>query len=277
MTFRNLGGRMMGLGQNRNARESKWSLGRTAVRRIVSGVLLSVTAAGAYAAESAENYEPVVNEAVQEFMSLFAAQSSPTIKDYQTFFGYSDFEELAFRWQDCAKRGMQTPLKNPECYREFVDAFVAKDKTPSQFFVWLKQQLPAGAAYQITAVVSTATGAKGEIAGRQIAVTVGDKHLGFWQPVDTSQYANFGKLLLTEVGGVPLLVLISQNAAPSILGSLGMRTLVQPLTSAERAQMKEEHNARCLKDPQCAETQHQRDVPVQSQPGRLGLKRMEPE
>lgn len=214
-----------------------------------------MSATQAYATQSVDNYEPVVKEAVQEFMGLFTAKSSPTIKDYQTFFGYSDFEELAFRWQDCVKRGMQAPLKNPECYHEFVDAFVAKDKTPSQLFVWLKKQIPVGVAHQITAIEPTDAdvGSIAQITGRNISVTAGDKRLRFWQPADSGQYASYGKLVLLQINGVPLSVLIGRDAQNSVLSALGMTLILRPLTESDREQLNAKIEARCNADPSCSE------------------------
>jgi len=243
---------------------------------IKNGLTVTLTAfIMAMLSASVCNAEPVqkeLHQKVSEFTRLLKKDYTPTLADYQTFYGYTDADELALQWKQCETKGWVPPLQSHECHQQMLQSWAKKDETPSLYLAWLRKRLPLDPKVTIKSVKPV--GGMGQAPGERITVQLNDDEVVLWRPIKVEEATVLGRISAVEINGVPISKLRQQDANASVLIALGLTTLVRPLTEAELAAKEKEQKARCAADPDCVkrrteheaqEKEHEKEQAVRTQ------------
>jgi len=183
---------------------------------------------------------------------LTMLHDNPTLADYQTMMGYSDYAEMQFYLNICRKDTKTTlnenaPLVNSKCRETLVNNWQDKTKTASLYLNWLSQQL-SNTSFTISS--SRNVQHNDHIIGQQVEINIDSKKVLFFlsTTIDTKKYGNINVL---SINNVPINLLREYEAPSSILVSMGMVSLVRPFNELEIAEFQRQHRDECKADPVC--------------------------
>jgi len=78
---------------------------------------------------------------IRTFLSIL--HNNPTLKNYQTAMGYSDYAELQFYLKECGeKNNIKAPLVNNKCHRAMIKNWQEKLSSTSHYLTWLAGKIP---------------------------------------------------------------------------------------------------------------------------------------
>jgi len=198
----------------------------------------------------AKNKPEATQQGVNTFVRLLNKNYTPTLVDYQTIKGYSDFAEMQFYWKQCDKKHDEASLREDKCFSGMAKNWQNKKESKSYYLVWLRTLLPLNPKVNIVSKQDIAVNK--QIKGTRVIAKLNDELVTFWLPADKKQYKALGRVNITEINGVPIQALQQQAAESSVLIAMGMKNLLRPLTKQEIAHKKEQREQRCKASSECS-------------------------
>lgn len=104
-------------------------------KHLIVGIMIFVLSPNSFA----DNVTSDIKQLLQ-----YLAKPSPTLADYDRFYGQHDESEADFMIEECKKHGWEPAIEHPKCleYIRNHEDEANREQTPSMFLAWLKSKLP---------------------------------------------------------------------------------------------------------------------------------------